>query len=60
MAAEVSDLSELDIIFLLKEEERIARKAFLGGKDISASLPTGLGRSLGKHIVARHNMVVEV
>ncbi len=39
-------LSELDIISSLKEAQRAALELFLGGKDVSALLPTGFGKSL--------------
>ncbi len=38
-------LSELDNISSLKEEQRTAPKAFLGGKDVFALLLTGFGKS---------------
>lgn len=45
-AALAAHLSEPDGIFTLREEQRKELKAFLGGKDILASLPSGFGDSL--------------
>ena len=39
-------LSELESIHSLKEEQKTALEAFLGGKDVFALLPTGFGKSL--------------
>lgn len=49
-AAVASVLSELGGIFILKGEQRTALKAFLNGKDVFASLPTGFSKSF----VERH------
>lgn len=46
-----------DHILKLEEEQRIALKAFLSGKDVSASLPTGLGKNYGTH---HHNTLCPV
>lgn len=40
--------SQPDDVFALKEEQQTAQKAFLGGKDVSALLPTGFGESFAK------------
>lgn len=48
-AAVAAVLTELDVIFPTKEEQRTALKAFLGGQDVPASLRTGVGKSLVKH-----------
>lgn len=40
--------SQPDDIFALKEEQQMAQKAFLGGKDVSALLPTGFAESFAK------------
>lgn len=42
-------LSELDVSFTSKEEQRTALKAFLGGKNVFASLLTAVGKNLVKH-----------
>ena len=39
-------LSELESIPSLKEEQKTALEAFLGGKDVFALLLTGFGKSL--------------
>lgn len=48
-AAAAAVLTELDVIFPTKEEQRTALKAFLGGQDVPALLRTGVGKSLAKH-----------
>lgn len=40
-----ADLSELDIIFTLKENTKTSLKAFLGKQHCSALVQTGLGKS---------------
>lgn len=49
----LQNLSALGIIFTLKEEEKVAPKVFIGGKDVFASILTGFGEILGK-ITALH------
>ena len=45
-AAISSVLSNLSDIVSLKEHQRTALKAFVGGNDVFALLPTGFGKSL--------------
>lgn len=42
-------LSELDGIFALKDEQRTAQKAFLGGEGVFSLRLTGFGKSLVEH-----------
>lgn len=55
-AAVAAVLTELDVIFPIKEEQRTALKAFLTrcGQDVPALLWTGFGKSLVKHSSALH------
>ena len=41
-----SVLEDIDSVFILKEEQRNAIKAFVNRKDVFAFLPTGSGKSL--------------
>lgn len=57
-AAVLTVLSELEAIFTIKEEQRMAPKAFLSGR--GALLPTGLGKSIFKHHTNRKTRPVAV
>lgn len=41
--------SEEDGVFTLETSQRMTLKTFLGGEDVVALVPTGFGKSLGKH-----------
>lgn len=42
-------LAELKGLFTLKEDQRTGPRAFLGGRHVFASVPTGLDKSLAEH-----------